>query len=118
MTAGLTPRQAQLLTFIEVFTSEAGFAPTTEQMRVALGLGSKSGICRLLDALQQRGQIRRLHHAARSVEVIRTNPYGQYAIANLSSERLCALSDLVEAEVARRWKKPASDRPERQGRAP
>lgn len=110
---GLTPRQYQLLTFIERFTSEAGYAPSYEQMRAALGLGSKSAIHRLMTGLRDRGRISNLPGAGhrRSVEVIRKDPYSAEALRNLSWDRLWAVQQAVDAEMRRRPTGPVSMRP-------
>lgn len=66
---GLTPLQSRTLDIIRRRCS-AGLAPSFDEIRVELGLASNSGVKRLLDALQERGHIRRLRQRARSIEVI------------------------------------------------
>jgi len=68
----LTKKQQQLLSFIDKRVSETGVSPSFEEMKDALGLKSKSGIHRLITALEERGFIRRLPHRARALEVIRS----------------------------------------------
>ncbi|MEL7492148.1 MAG: transcriptional repressor LexA [Pseudomonadota bacterium] len=68
----LTKKQQQLLSFIDKRVSESGVSPSFEEMKEALGLKSKSGIHRLITALEERGFIRRLPHRARALEVIRS----------------------------------------------
>lgn len=67
----LTRKQQELLAFINKKLSEAGVSPSFDEMKAALGLKSKSGIHRLISALEERGFIRRLPHRARALEVLR-----------------------------------------------
>ena len=67
----LTKKQYQLLLFIDQSLKEAGVSPSFEEMKEALGLRSKSGIHRLITALEERGFLRRLPHRARALEVLR-----------------------------------------------
>ena len=67
----LTSKQRDLLLFINDRLGETGVAPSFEEMKEALGLKSKSGIHRLITALEERGFIRRLAHRARALEVMR-----------------------------------------------
>jgi len=67
----LTSKQHDLLMFIHERLKEAGVPPSFEEMKEALGLKSKSGIHRLITALEERGFLRRLPHRARALEVIR-----------------------------------------------
>ena len=67
----LTRKQHELLTFIERHLKETGFSPSFEEMKDALQLRSKSGIHRLISALEERGFLRRRRHRARALEVIR-----------------------------------------------
>ena len=67
----LTKKQNELLIFIHQNVRETGIAPSYEEMKEALDLRSKSGIHRLINALEERGFIRRLAHRARAIEIIR-----------------------------------------------
>ena len=67
----LTKKQYQLLMFIDSRLKVVGISPSFEEMKVALNLKSKSGIHRLISALEERGFIRRLAHKARALEVIK-----------------------------------------------
>lgn len=67
----LTCKQYELLLFIHNHIKETGVSPSFEEMKNALELSSKSGIHKLVIALEQRGFIRRLLNRARAVEVIR-----------------------------------------------
>lgn len=67
----LTRKQHELLIFIDRHLRETGFSPSFEEMKAALSLKSKSGIHRLITALEERGFLRRRAHRARALEVIR-----------------------------------------------
>ena len=67
----LTRKQHELLTFIDKHLKATGFSPSFEEMKEALQLRSKSGIHRLISALEERGFLRRRHHRARALEVVR-----------------------------------------------
>ena len=67
----LTRKQHELLTFIDRHLKATGFSPSFEEMKEALQLRSKSGIHRLISALEERGFLRRRHHRARALEVMR-----------------------------------------------
>ncbi len=67
----LTKKQYDLLMFIHERVQRDGVPPSFDEMKAALDLRSKSGIHRLITALEERGFIRRLAHRARAVEVIR-----------------------------------------------
>jgi repressor LexA len=67
----LTAKQRELLQFITVRLEESGISPSFEEMKEALDLKSKSGVHRLISALEERGFIRRLPNRARALEVIR-----------------------------------------------
>lgn len=67
----LTRKQHELLMFIFERIRETGVSPSFDEMKDALNLRSKSGIHRLITALEDRGFIRRLAHKARALEVVR-----------------------------------------------
>jgi repressor LexA len=67
----LTRKQHELLMFIDKHLRETGFSPSFEEMKEALNLRSKSGIHRLITALEDRGFLRRRAHRARALEVMR-----------------------------------------------
>jgi repressor LexA len=67
----LTRKQHELLMLIHDRLKETGVPPSFEEMKEALDLRSKSGIHRLITALEERGFIRRLPHRARALEVIK-----------------------------------------------
>jgi repressor LexA len=67
----LTRKQHELLTYINDRLAEGGVSPSFEEMKDALDLKSKSGVHRLISALEERGFIRRLPNRARALEVTR-----------------------------------------------
>jgi len=67
----LTRKQYDLLVFIHQRTQRDGVSPSFDEMKEALDLRSKSGIHRLITALEERGFIRRLAHRARAIEVVK-----------------------------------------------
>ncbi len=67
----LTRKQHELLMFIHERMKESGIPPSFDEMKDALDLASKSGIHRLITALEERGFIRRLPNRARALEVLR-----------------------------------------------
>jgi repressor LexA len=67
----LTRKQYELLMYIDGHLKETGFSPSFEEMKDALRLKSKSGIHRLISALEERGFLGRRRHRARALEVLR-----------------------------------------------
>tara|TARA_B100001996_G_scaffold353529_1_gene314953 strand:- start:125 stop:808 length:684 start_codon:yes stop_codon:yes gene_type:complete len=67
----LTKKQKNLLLFINKRLRSSGISPSYEEMKESLNLKSKSGIHRLISALEERGFIKRLAHKARALEVIK-----------------------------------------------
>lgn len=67
----LTRKQHELLLFIHKHIEESGISPSFDEMKDALNLKSKSGIHRLITALEERGFVRRLAHRARALEVLK-----------------------------------------------
>ncbi len=67
----LTAKQRELLIFIQRKLEETGISPSFEEMKDALDLKSKSGVHRLISALEERGFIRRLPNRARALEVLK-----------------------------------------------
>ena len=72
----LTRKQHELLSFIDHHLKETGFSPSFDEMKDALSLRSKSGIHRLISALEERGFLSRRHHRARALEVLRLPDHG------------------------------------------
>ena len=67
----LTRKQYELLTYIDSYLKRTGYSPSFEEMKEALNLKSKSGIHRLISALEEREYLGRRHHRARALEVLR-----------------------------------------------
>ena len=67
----LTKKQKNLLLFINKKLRSSGISPSYEEMKASLNLKSKSGIHRLISALEERGFIKRLAHKARALEVVK-----------------------------------------------
>lgn len=90
-----TPRQAELLRFIEAHTVQHGMAPTYVQMAEHLGLKSRGCVNYLVKGLEERGLIRRLPNQARAIEVIARsqsaffdtlNPTTRYVIQSIATK--------------------------------
>ncbi len=73
----LTRKQLELLRFVHERLTETGVPPSFDEMKDALDLRSKSGIHRLITALEERGFIRRLPNRARAIEVIKLPELGR-----------------------------------------
>ncbi|WP_444668449.1 transcriptional repressor LexA [Cereibacter changlensis] len=67
----LTRKQMELLDFIKTRVDRDGVPPSFDEMKEALDLRSKSGIHRLITALEERGFIRRLAHRARAIDIVK-----------------------------------------------
>ena len=67
----LTAKQHELIRFIQQRLEATGISPSFEEMKEALDLKSKSGVHRLISALEERGFIRRLPNRARALEVVK-----------------------------------------------
>ncbi|QDH17817.1 transcriptional repressor LexA [Swingsia samuiensis] len=70
----LTKKQHQLLIYIKEYVQKNGYSPSFEEMKSALGLQSKSGIHRLISALEERGFLTRHHNRARALDVLKVPP--------------------------------------------
>ncbi|WP_277979773.1 transcriptional repressor LexA [Sphingomonas phyllosphaerae] len=73
----LTRKQHELICFIEDRLAESGVSPSFEEMKEALELKSKSGVHRLISALEERGYLRRLPNRARALEVLKAPERGE-----------------------------------------
>lgn len=93
----LTRKQHDLLIFIHDKLEKTGVSPSFEEMKEALGLKSKSGVHRLINALEERGFIRRLPNRARALEVLRLP---EMAIAK-GRAALRAVPDIASDNVVR-----------------
>jgi len=76
----LTAKQHELLNFIHVRLGESGVSPSFDEMREALDLKSKSGVHRLISALEERQFIRRLPNRARALEVLKMPEMAKLAV--------------------------------------
>jgi repressor LexA len=111
----LTRKQHELLRFIIDHCNETGTSPSFEEMKEALNLRSKSGIHRLVTALEERGFIRRHPHRARALEVVRVPEYLSGGQRRARREpMLAAENGTTVASFARRADPP----PRRQGSVP
>ncbi|OYU01684.1 MAG: repressor LexA [Sphingomonadaceae bacterium PASS1] len=91
----LTAKQHELLVFINQRLDESGISPSFEEMKEALDLKSKSGVHRLIGALEERGFIRRLANRARALEVMKLPDGG-----NLRSDNVTKLTPAVASNKA------------------
>ena len=100
----LTRKQYELLRFINERLKEAGVPPSFDEMKDALDLRSKSGIHRLITALEERGFIRRLPNRARAIEVIKLPELRPPAAATAAaaSRRASSKARSASARSARR----------------
>ena len=98
----LTEKQRELLVFISDRLKDTGVSPSFDEMKEALDLRSKSGIHRLITALEERGFIRRLPHRARALEVLR-----------LPDETAAPAHGFSPSVVEGRFRKTASSGPAR-----
>ena len=80
----LTAKQHELLIFINQRLDESGISPSFEEMKEALDLKSKSGVHRLISALEERGFIRRLANRARALEVMKMPEGGNVGNNNVA----------------------------------
>lgn len=96
----LTEKQKQLLMFIHGRVQESGVSPSFDEMKDALELKSKSGIHRLITALEERGFIRRLPHRARALEIIKLPEIA--GDARLSARRPGFVPSVIEGSRGRK----------------
>ncbi|OUS17929.1 repressor LexA [Rhodospirillales bacterium 47_12_T64] len=94
----LTKKQRELLLYIRDHLSKTGVSPSFDEMKDALNLKSKSGIHRLVTALEERGFIRRLAHRARAVEILRL-PEDLGAIPKASRPTAPNSNPLLQSDV-------------------
>jgi repressor LexA len=66
----MTPRQKECLDFIEAFWAEHGFAPSYDEIRIALGAKSKASVTGWVSKLEARGYIQRIPNLARSIRLV------------------------------------------------
>ena len=104
----LTAKQHELLHFIQQRLDASGISPSFEEMKEALGLKSKSGIHRLISALEERGFLRRLPNRARALEVLKVPEAAKSQVRNDNVVRLrkpapslkpIAANDIIEVPL-------------------
>ena len=107
----LTRKQHELLLFIHERLKEAGIPPSFDEMKDALDLASKSGIHRLITALEERGFIRRLPNRARALEVLRLPEFDRAGPQRsaASSRRASSRAASAAASPKRRARRAASN---------
>ena len=110
----LTRKQHDLLMFIHGRLQELGVPPSFDEMKDALDLRSKSGIHRLITALEERGFIRRLPNRARALEVLKlpdsmAQPKAKAAAAYASAEPATAARDTAVEPLPKRIRPAAND---------
>jgi repressor LexA len=92
----LTAKQRELLVFIDERLKESGVSPSFDEMREALDLKSKSGVHRLISALEERGFIRRLPNRARALEVLKLPETRSATVTPLRPAVPAAANDTIE----------------------
>src|SRR5690348_15435023 len=102
----LTRKQSELLRFIHERLKESGVPPSFDEMKDALDLRSKSGIHRLIIALEERGFIRRLPNRARALEVLRL-PESSTPVASARSSKFSP--SVIEGNLGRVRTAPTSE---------
>jgi repressor LexA len=99
----LTRKQHDLIRFIQERLEENGISPSFEEMKEALDLKSKSGVHRLVSALEERGFIRRLPNRARALEILKLPEASVKPRAKeLAAAAVAAKSNVVSMEAARK----------------
>ena len=96
----LTRKQKELLFLIRDHVAGDGVPPSFDEMKVALGLRSKSGIHRLITGLEERGFIRRLPHRARALEILRLPEGGDNKIVKTARKARAAVESAVETALS------------------
>jgi repressor LexA len=101
----LTAKQHELLLFIDNRLKDSGISPSFDEMREALDLKSKSGVHRLISALEERGFIRRLPNRARALEVVKlpeTRPSATATVTPIRPVAAAPANDTMELILAGR----------------
>jgi repressor LexA len=111
----LTRKQFELLRFIHERLTESGVPPSFDEMKDALDLRSKSGIHRLITALEERGFIRRLPNRARAIEVIKLPDSVAHGISGGRSRGFNP--SVIEGDLGRVRASSADDRDEESTRS-
>ena len=92
----LTAKQRELLLFIDSRLKQGGISPSFDEMREALDLKSKSGVHRLISALEERGFIRRLPNRARALEVVKLPETQSATIVPLRPAAPAPANDMID----------------------
>ena len=92
----LTAKQRELLLFIDERLKGSGISPSFDEMREALDLKSKSGVHRLISALEERGFIRRLPNRARALEVVKLPETRSATVSPLRPAAPAAANDALD----------------------
>ena len=92
----MTRSQHRLLAFVREFVARHGFSPSYDEMATHMGLNSKSGVSRLLNALADSGHVRWARQRKRSVEPVGIDPYSYDAMRSLSPGRLAIIRECAE----------------------
>jgi repressor LexA len=92
----LTAKQRELLIFIDERLNQDGVSPSFDEMREALDLKSKSGVHRLISALEERGFIRRLPNRARALEVLKLPETRSATVTPIRPVAPAAANDTLE----------------------
>ena len=103
----LTKKQRDILMLIINHVEDTGIAPSFEELCHAAGLKSKSGIHRVMSALEERGYIARLHNRARAVDILRHPDGAPYTPLNLTDD----VSNLPDIADISPTPKPSSQHP-------
>ncbi|WP_373487683.1 transcriptional repressor LexA [Blastomonas sp.] len=102
----LTRKQHDLIRFIQQRLEENGISPSFEEMKEALDLKSKSGVHRLVSALEERGFIRRLPNRARALEILKLPEASVKPRARELAAAAAAKSNIINLDAARNAKLP------------
>lgn len=107
----LTAKQYELLNFIHQRLEETGISPSFEEMKDALGLKSKSGIHRLISALEERSFLRRLPNRARALEVIKLPETVNDAVTAGGAKKIATTHDNISSIVPKNNNLPPNAMP-------
>lgn len=101
MTATLTQRQADCLAFIKDYVAaHDGVGPSFQEIMDGMGLSSKSGVHRLMNALQTRGHVRYLFGRRRSIELVDHRPMALASLIHGSSrDDLVQIRQIIDAQI-------------------
>lgn len=98
MATTLTQTQKQVYEYVRAYIAQHGFGPSLDEIGGAVGLKSKSSVNRIMNCLEERGLIRRLHGRPRAIEVLADMP-PKVSIAEFT-DGLCQLLESAQVSVA------------------